>query len=699
MLTRISSAGALLVAALVLAVPAAPAAGPPQVNDTWATAVTATGVDLHAEVNPNGFDTGARFEYITLAVYQANLNAVPPRDVFTGASRFPSGIPAPLGSGSVDVEFSRHIGGLKAATAYRYRVSATSTTTTVGPTRAFTTQESIPVFSLPDGRGWEMVSPVDKNGGEIQAAGDNFGGGVLQASADGTAVTYSSASSFAGGEGAPGTSQYLSRRGSGGWATENVTAPTLAGAYGADPDGVPYQLFSGDLARGLIAIPERCALPPCPRHYSLRQSANGALDASPEASDLAFAGANPDLTGVVLSTQGNLHLWSGGALSAVNLLPGDTTPTPGAELGAQSGAISLDGSRVYFTLGGNLYLRQGSQTVQVDEAQGGGGVFETATPGGSLAFFTKAGHLYRYAAATGLATDLTPGGEVEGVLGISADGSYLYYLTPAGLFLHHNAVTTKVAAAADASNYPPATGTARVAANGNLAFLSSAALTAADGGVAAAVYLYAPAGGSLTCASCNSSGARPIGPSTIPGAVANGTLLTATSVYKPRVLSASGNRLFFDSADALVVQDTNNDQDVYQWEAQGVGSCQGPDGCVALISSGRATEGATFLDASAEGNDAFFITDGSLVATDPGVADVYVARVGGGFPVPTVPIACIADACQSVPGEPEDPSVGTAFYRPEGNPPPSYPKVKKPKKKHGKKGHRKAAKTKKAGSK
>jgi hypothetical protein len=67
-----------------------------------------------------------------------------------------------------------------------------------------------------------------------------------------------------------------------------------------------------------------------------------------------------------------------------------------------------------------------------------------------------------------------------------------------------------------------------------------------------------------------------------------------------------------------------------------------------------------------------------------------------------VPIACLGDACHAVPGEPEDPSPGTAFYRPEANPAPSYPKLKKPKqgkgkKHHKKKAHHKSAKAKKGG--
>jgi hypothetical protein len=554
-----------------------------------------------------------------------------------------------------------------------------------------------------------MVSPIDKNGGEIPAPGTLFGGGVWQAASTGGAVTYSSAFSFAGGQGSPGASQYVSRRNSGGWATENVSTATLAGAYGTEPDGVPFQLFSGDLGRGLVFNPQRCETGPCLRDYLLRQSPGGALTASPQESDLSLAGASSEMTQAVLSTcaaltadateapgvggcdpsKPNLYRWSGGALTLVNLLPGDSQGTPGAALGAQSGAVSTDGTRVYFTEAGTLYLRNGNQTVQVDESVGGGGAFQTATPDGAIAFFTKAEHLYRYLASTGIATDLTPGGGVQGVLGASADGTYLYYLTGAGLFLDHNGTTTKAAATADATNYPPASGTARIAANGNLAFLSTTTLTEVDGGGFSQVYLYAPSTSTLTCASCNPSGARPIGPSSIPGAVANGKLPGATRIYKPRVLSASGNRLFFDSADAIGGTDTNSDQDVYQWEAQGTGSCNTPGGCVGLISSGRAEGGAVFLDASADGSDVFFVTDGSLVSTDPGAADVYDARIGGGFPAPQAPIICTADACQVLPGEPDNPASGTGFYRPEGNPALVYPKVKHPKPKKHKKHHHK----------
>jgi hypothetical protein len=577
-------------------------------------------------------------------------------------------------------------------------------------------------LTLLDSRGWEMVSPVEKNGGEVQGFGANFGGDVLQAAADGESATFSSASSFSGEAlGAPVASQYVSRRTGGGWITSDITLPTVSGAYGESPAGVPYRIFSGDLARALILNGQSCAEQPgCPRGYSLRESASGALAPSPEAPDLRFAGASPDLHHVVLSTCAaltpdatvipdgkggceptatNLYVWDGAQLELVNVLPGDSKGTPGAVLASESGAVSADGSRVYFSLleDGALYLHEaGKETKLLPETVGGGASFQTASTDGSVALFSK-GSLFRYTVAGEASEPLASG--VEGVLGASADGTRVYYLTAAGLFLRDGATTTKIATAADASDYPPATGTARVSPDGTrLAFLSDEPLTGYDntdrdtGEPDMEVFLYdavANGGaGGLTCVSCNAPGTAPIGPSSIPGAIANGTGSYGTQAYKPRVLTNGGNRVFFDSRDSLALQDTNNDDDVYEWEAQGTGSCAQAGGCLQLISSGRSEDGASFVDASASGRDAFFLTDGSLVEADPGAVDLYDAREGGGFPVPPKPIPCEGDACQPLPSPPEDPSPGTLVAT-EGNPPVRFPpkacpKGKREVKRHGK---------------
>jgi hypothetical protein len=736
-----------------LSAPAADAAGPPQVDATWATEVLATSVKLHAEANPQGLASTVRFEYLSQGAYEANLAAA--REGFAGATRSPATGGTSIGSGLAEVEISRQLTGLAAATSYRYRAVAVNSAApggVIGAEHLFTSEEIAAVFSLPDSRGWEMVSPVDKNGGQVQGFGANYGGDVLQAAEAGGRVTYSSSSSFGqGAQGAPAASQYVGGSEVSGWSTSNVTPPQRSGAEPSPGSGVPFRLFSPSLSSALLFSGGSCLgpgqgcanpSPPLPgsgapagyQNYYLRDNGTGAyralvtaanapaLGLSSEAFSVSLAGTTPDLAHVVLSTcakltaqatevtegpgcaqdEQNLYEWSGGALALVNLLPGDGEGTPGARLAAQSGAISSDGSRVYFTAleDGGLYLREGNATKPVPETGGGAGTFQVASVDGSVAFFTKAAHLYRYLAASETVTDLTPGGEVLGVLGASADGSYLYYQTASGLRLWHNGTTTPIASGAVLpSSYPPATGTARVSPDGlHLAFLSNSSLTGFDNLDAASkapdaeLFLYAAGAARLACVSCNPTGGRPIGSASIPGAIANGEGILATQVYKPRVLSAGGSRLFFDSSDALALQDTNGRPDVYEWEAAGVGSCGGSSlangGCVRLISSGRDGEPSTFIDASASGEDAFFLTAASLVPSDPGSFDLYDAREGGGFPIAPTPIPCTADACQPLPSAPEDPTPGTLVGS-SGNPPPHIARESSKKKHKHRKRHKK----------
>lgn len=727
-----------LLAGVLLLPASASAAEAPQVKATWVTDVTATSANLKANIGSGGATTTYRFDYLTLTAYEANVNAA--KDPFAGAATAP-----PSGSAPAVSLVTQHISSLTPETTYRFRAVATNSQgTTPGPARTLGTEAPTNAFALLDGRGWEMVSPIDKNGGAIQQPESIFGGGVFQAAADGQSLTYSSADSFGeGAQGAPAGSQYIAARSSVGWQTQNITTPLLSGSYGQEPDGVPYQLFSGDLSAGLLSNGQRCrtepgecpvANPPLPgsgapagyRDYYLRDAA-GNFKTLITAADLThtsltakqlevtLVGASLDLSHVVLSSCAsltanatevaapggcageNLYEWSGGSLRALNVLPGEAKTTPGALLAAPVGAVSTDGKRVYFTEleDGAIYLaEEGKEAKALPETIGGGAAFQTASADGRYAFYTKAAHLYRYDATSAVATDLTPSDGVQGVLGASADGSHVYYLSGAGLFLWNSGTTTEVAKAADAGDYPPATGTARVSADGtHLLFLSTAELTGYENTGAIEVFLYGPQPGGgaakLSCVSCNPTGERPQGASAIPGAIANGHSTGAAATYKPRSLSASGSRVFFESADHLVPQDSNNAVDVYEWEATAEGSCTREGGCVQLISSGRAEGQASFIDAAADGSDAFFLTDASLAFGDTGSFDLYDAREGGGFPAPPNTIACEADACQPLPEAPEDPTPGTLVPN-GGNPAARFTtlgKQGKRKHKHHKKKH------------
>jgi hypothetical protein len=156
-------------------------------------------------------------------------------------------------------------------------------------------------------------------------------------------------------------------------------------------------------------------------------------------------------------------------------------------------------------------------------------------------------------------------------------------------------------------------------------------------------------------------------------------------LHASNVLSDDGGRLFFNSFDALLPRDTNGAQDVYEWEAAGMGSCKEGDadyfaqngGCLYLISSGESPSGSELREASPDGQDAFFTTASSLLPQDPGSVDLYDARVDGGFPQPILKAPCEGEACQSPPPPPQFPTPASSTYNGPGNPPHRCPKGKR----------------------
>jgi hypothetical protein len=232
------------------------------------------------------------------------------------------------------------------------------------------------------------------------------------------------------------------------------------------------------------------------------------------------------------------------------------------------------------------------------------------------------------------------------------------------------------------------------------------------------IFIYDGASNTLSCASCNPSGGRPHGVQykqidTTENGLAGGRLIwpentwiaastpgwslidgpQGFALHQARYLSDSG-RLFFNSADALVSQDANKVEDVYEYEPPKSGDCgegapsfvAGEGGCVALISSGTAKEESAFLDASESGDDAFFLTSQRLL---PGQdldssLDVYDAHVcSTGSPClaePPVPLAaCEGDACQSPGAPPAEQTPGSLTYQGPGNPAPPSTSSTKPK--------------------
>jgi hypothetical protein len=344
--------------------------------------------------------------------------------------------------------------------------------------------------------------------------------------------------------------------------------------------------------------------------------------------------------------------------------------------------------------------------------------------------------LYRFAAEaspgarlTDIAVDPTDpnGAEVQGVLGASEDGSYVYFAAngvltqapngegqsaspgncgkPSGhcnLYLHHEGTTSFVApliggGIADNWLTTPIAGnrkSSRITPDGRTLLFSSLG----------EVYRYRVGEPELSCVTC--------GPAPGESKLANLRFPTIfprePSLVLTRNLSESGNQVFFESTKALVGADTNAEQgcpltgafgtggeyrrclDVYEWEAAGAGSCHSEDqngGCLYLLSTGASPDASFFVDASASGEDAFIITRSQLVRQDQdGLWDLYDVNVDGGLAAQneTPPAPCEGEACKGGAGTPPaTQSPGTASFSGPGDRHPAH------KKKHKKSARRK----------
>ncbi len=212
-------------------------------------------------------------------------------------------------------------------------------------------------------------------------------------------------------------------------------------------------------------------------------------------------------------------------------------------------------------------------------------------------------------------------------------------------------------------------------------------------------FRYDAQSGELACVSCNPSGASPEGQvisskteqiaqkvdrlqlwtgrsmaATLPQANSEGF---GKALGRPRSVLDNG-RVFFNAFDSLVAGDSNGEWDVYEFEPSGVGDCTASSGgasvsrtaggCVSLISSGTAKAESAFLDTSASGNDAFFMTPARLSVSDEDNAyDVYDARVNGVAATLHLNPECLGEACQPAAQAPNDPTPSSSSFKGQGN--------------------------------
>jgi hypothetical protein len=583
---------------------------------------------------------------------------------------------------------------------------------------------------LPEGRSYEQVTPVDKNGGDVggPVLDGGFASALGQSASDGNSIGYASLASFADAQSADLFTYYISTRDSTGWSTHALSLPP------AEPPRFlelpPFRAFAADLSAAVLGWAEPALVPEAPAGYTsiYLRAADGTstlltrdapLNRLPGSYQASFAGATADLGRVVFEANDallpeaaaeawNVYEWSSQfGLRLVSVLPNEEAAPDATAGGAGEGdyaeVISGNGSRVFWTAEEQLYVREGGvRTLKLNASRrevslGDGIATLLAISGnGSKAFFSDStsltdvagdnGGLYEYDLEDETLRPLTPEPsppEIEGVLGVSGDGSSVYFVSSAplaadaqagqpNLYVERAGALEFIATLSprDALSWTLNRGerTSRVTADGaRLAFLSHASLTGYDntdavsGEPVSELFVYDAGTDTVSCASCNPTGAPPIGPTTIP----RGT----PSSYQPNIFFGDGSRVFFNSADALIPRDSNHRQDVYVFA----------DGKPQLISTGLSNDISALVDVGAGGRDVFFTTRSRLAAADrDDNSDVYDARVGGGFPEPQAPLPCSGEGCRG--------SLRTA------PPPPSFPATALPgpeEPRTGKRPHRK----------
>jgi hypothetical protein len=379
----------------------------------------------------------------------------------------------------------------------------------------------------------------------------------------------------------------------------------------------------------------------------------------------------------------NVYEWDNGVLRVAGVLPDGSVPPGGSNMPqSYRETVSADGARVVFTASSplgpsQLFMRIGaSRTAWIsqpeltddpldptddaeNESNSSSPVLQAVTPDGRTVFFTTdAGlvdqdtngltDLYRYTESGDPSRDsnltlISHEGDLDGaeVSGMSDDGERVYYHTLGDNLVVWDHGTTKMviggvpqqttpARSLGVKGYAP--GSARVTPDGTyFAFIFG------TGDQHTEMYLYSLRDGTVTCCSC------PAGPpsydATVLPAATEGTVTLRAVGSRPRFLSDAGH-VFFSTAEELVPEDRNGVLDTYEYDPV--------SRAVSLVSTGTGSDPSTFADASASGDDVFFLTRQRLTASDSDdLVDVYDARDGSSLNASSQPMPVCEDAtCQ-----------------------------------------------------
>ncbi len=401
--------------------------GGPRLIAQWAESVTVSEATVAAQLDTQGSATTYHVEWGPTSSPYANSTA----EVAAG-----NGIRV-------------SISGLEAGSVYHYRFVASShcnpaepaeVCETAGPDHTFTTYRPLTPQTgcsnqefrieassrLPDCRAFEMVSPLEKNGGNVAAAAEaSTYRPLAESAADGNRATFSSLRAFAEPQSSPLVSQYLATRTPQGWTTKSISLPRFSShrgggiaAYGR------FEAFTEDLCSSWVFEDTSDPLvPAAPAGYANLYRQNNCASApnyellsptiptgiEPEAellgNILGAQGFSGDLAHTVIASIGGLtanacptqtevfqlyESYDGGSqVRLVSILPNGEPSCLSSTVGSPTGnfvasanaamnqhAVSPDGSTIYWTSGAfpahplELYVRINANQEQSAVAGG-----------------------------------------------------------------------------------------------------------------------------------------------------------------------------------------------------------------------------------------------------------------------------------------------------------------------------------------
>ena len=679
---------------------------PEVIEGPAATSISESEAELSAMIAPNGAVTEYEIEYVSESAFEASgfegARVVGSGTLPVGTVRRATAAVFGLSPGTAyrfRVKAENEAGAVEAEGDL-----STYADPPIGGHCANDDRRGGPSAHLADCRAYELVTPSDTNGHEpkgIGFQGDRFA--TLQSSPAGEAVSFLVlGGALPGYEGAGGFygDPYLARRGTTGWST-SAAGPSGAESSAPHPGSPSVDqghrfwsalvsgsaLVEGDSANyvrypdGHSALVGRGSLGSDPKARGKLITEGGTHIVFQTKNVASYVARQLEPNAPSMGTAAVYDRTPDEVTHVVSLLPGNVTPTQDATYVASS----PDGNGIVFGIGSKLYVRIGNKvTYEIGEGVELVGISE----GGERVFYLEEGDLLAYDTASEEVIPFGESGDAT-VVNVAVGGERAYFVSPSvltgeanpngavaqpgeqNLYLSSEGVLSFVGTLTDRDvegtlssagnpydglglwanafvSQQPARSPSRLDPGGEvLLFQSRAVLDGFNPEGVPEIYRYSVAADELQCLSCiptRQDGGE--GASLLTLAFGQLTEPPFSPYGFVANLSTDGRRAFFESGESLVSYDTDGRRDVYEWEAQGVGTCTVPGGCVYLISS-PGSEGDEYLFAhSTDGEDVFFVSADALAPGGGGTASIYDARVDGGFTAVADGPPCVGEACK-----------------------------------------------------